>query len=287
MKAEFEKIVNKPTDSFTMRMIRVPKRLNFEIAYHYHPEYELIWTQKSSGKRFIGNNIASYQPGEVVLLGKNLPHCWMTQEPSQQMVVQLRDDFLGQQFIDAPECYSIRTLLAESYRGMQFVGKTRDRVQKKMRKMHEEKSFRRLLMLLDILYDLSQSDEFEYLSTEGCPTTVKRKEFERVQILFNYIHENYQNELVLDEAAKLLNLAKSSFCKFVKRKTKKTFSQLVNEVRLSKATELLVDTDQSITQICYESGFNDPAYFFRQFGKYFGSSPKKFREAHQSGVVVQ
>lgn len=285
MKAEFEKIINRPNHSFTVKMVEVAKRLDFTIAYHYHPEFELIWTQESHGKRYVGNNIADYKPGEVIFMGKNLPHSWMTTEHSVQMVVQMREEFLGQDFISAPECYPIRNLFAESYRGIQYFGKTRERVQRKMKKLYEEQSFGKLLILLEILYDLSQSDEFEYLSTEGCPTSVKRKEFERVHILYNYIHENYQNELMLDKAAKLLNMAKSSFCKFVKRKTKKTFSQLVNEVRLSKATELLVDTDHSITQICYESGFNDPAYFFRQFGKYFGTSPKQFREAYQSVTV--
>lgn len=279
MKAELERISNKPTDSFQVKIVEREQRLDFKAAYHYHPEYELIWTIKGAGRRFIGNHIAEYKKNELIFLGKNIPHCWMTPQASEQMVVQMKEDFLGLDFLNTPECFPLRNMLKESYRGLQFHGKTKKRIQAKMKDLLVEKSFRRLLLLLEILNELAQSDEFEYLSTEDYRSTFNPKEFERIHTLYNYIHENYQGDINIDRAVELSNLTKSAFCKFVKRRTKKTFSQIVNEVRLGKAAELLRETEIPITQICYDVGYNDPSYFFRQFSKIMGVSPKQFRSS--------
>lgn len=283
MKAELERISNKPTNSFLVKSVIKAQRLDFKSAYHYHPEYELIWTIQSRGRRFIGNHIVRYEPDELIFLGKNIPHCWITNEHSEQIVVQMKEDFLGMDFLNTPECLLIKNMLKESYRGLEFFGNTKKRVQQKMKNLYDqtEGSFQRLLLLLDILSDLAESDEFEYLSMEEYRTAYNHKEFERIQIIYDYIHNNYRYDVSVDQAAKLIHLTKSAFCKFIKRKTKKTFSKIVNEVRMGKATELLIETDKPIMQICYEVGFNDPSYFFRQFSKMIGSSPKQFREAYK------
>lgn len=277
MKAELEYISNQPMDSFLVRMVEREERLDFKSVYHYHPEYELIWTIKSHGRRFIGNSIAEYEPDELIFLGKNIPHCWITPNPSEQMVVQMKEDFLGVDFLNTPECFALKNMLQESYRGLQFFGETKRKTQQKMKLLVEKKSFERLLLLLDILNDLAQSIEFKYLSTDNFNIASNRKEINRIQTVYNYIHQNFHKEVSLDEAISLVNLSKSAFCKFIKRKTKKTFSQIVNQVRLQKAMNLLLETDKSIMQICFEVGYNDPSYFFKQFQKETGFSPKGFR----------
>ena len=281
MKAELEKISNKPTDSFLVKTVERERRDDFKSAFHYHPEFELIWTLKSRGKRFIGNSISPYQPGELIFLGKNIPHCWMTNEHSVQMVVQMKEDFLGNEFLAAPECNFLRNMFEESYRGIQFFGATKTSVLQKLKLLQKKESFERLLLLLDILNELGHSKEKDYLSTEGYPNSANRKEFDRIQKIYTYIHDNYQGHVSLDEAAKLVNLTKSSFCKFIKAKTKKTFSTIVNEVRISKAAESLQNSEKTISEICYECGFNDPSYFFKQFAKYLKMSPKVFRDSYQ------
>ena len=283
MKAELEKISNKPINSFLVKVVQREQRSDFKSAYHYHPEYELIWTTQSKGRRFIGNHFAKYEPGELIFLGKNVPHCWLTNEPCEQRVIQMKEDFLGFDFLNTPECLPLRNMFKESYRGLHFYGETKRLVQEKIDLLYAypEGSFKRLMLLLDILSDLADSEEFEYLSMEEFRTAYDHKEFERIQMIYDYIHKNYENEVSIDEAAQLIHLTKSAFCKFIKRKTKKTFSQIVNEVRLGKATELLIETDQSIMQICYDVGFNDPSYFFRQFSKLMRKTPRAFRESYK------
>ena len=281
MKAELERITNRPTNSFLVRMVEREERLDFKSAFHYHPEYELIWTISSSGRRFVGNHIAQYEPGDLLFLGKNIPHCWITPEPSKQMVVQMRDDFLGAEFLDTPECLPLRNMLNESYRGIQFYGKTKSRIHRRMKRLYFEESFNRLMLLLDILNELAHSNEFEYLSTDEYNAAPNPIELERINQVYHYIHENYTRQIAVDEAAQLINLTKSAFCKFIKRKTKKTFTRIVNEVRLGKASELLIETDKPVSQICYEVGFNDPSYFFRVFSEMFNQTPRQFRASYQ------
>ncbi|MFK7949714.1 MAG: AraC family transcriptional regulator [Saprospiraceae bacterium] len=277
MKAELEYISNELMDSFLVKFVERPERLDFKSVYHYHPEYELIWTIKSSGRRFIGNHISEYKPDELVFLGKNIPHCWITPEPSKQMVIQMKEDFLGIDFLNTPECLALKNMLQESYRGLQFFGETKVRTQQKLALLPKKKSFQRLLLLLEILNDLANSTEFEYLSTDTFNTTSNRKEVNRIQTIYNYIHQNYRKQVTLDEAISQVNLSKSAFCKFIKRRTNKTFSQIVNQIRLQKACDLLIETDKPIMEICYAVGYNDPSYFFKVFQKETGFSPKQFR----------
>jgi AraC-like DNA-binding protein len=277
MKAELEYLSNQPMNSFLVRVIEREERLDFKSVYHYHPEYELIWTIKSMGRRFIGSHIAEYEPDELIFLGKNIPHCWITQHPSEQMVVQMKEDFLGIDFLNTPECIALKNMLQESYRGLQFYGAIKKKTQQKMGLLLEKKGFERLLLLLEILNDLAQSTEFEYLSSDNFDTAANRKEINRVQTIYNYIHQNFDKSVSLEEAINLVSLSKSAFCKFIKRKTNKTFSEIVNQIRIAKATKLLLETELPIMQICFEVGYNDPSYFFKQFQKETGFSPKAFR----------
>lgn len=281
MKAELEYISNQPMNSFLVKYVEREYRLDFKSVYHYHPEYELIWTLKGSGRRFIGSDISNYQPDELVFLGKNIPHCWITPHPSKQMVVQMKEDFLGIDFLNTPECINLKHMLENSYRGIQFYGKTKILTQKKMEVLYETSSFKRLLLLLEILNDLAQSDEFEYLSNDTFETASDQREVNRIQTIYNFIHQNYAEPIKLEDAMNLVNLSKSAFCKFIKRKTNKTFSQVVNQIRIQKAIELLIETNKPIMEICYDVGYNDPSYFFKLFQKEMQVSPKQFRLSYE------
>ena len=280
IKAGFEKISNKPIHSFLVRQVEVDKRLDFKAAFHYHPEYELTFTLSSKGRRFIGNHVENYMAGELIFIGKNIPHCWMTQEPSKQIVVQMTEDFLGEGFLHAPEMRAILTLFQDSAYGVQFERKVIKKVSKKLKRLLVTSPFNRLILLLEIFHDLTKHERYHLLSTEFYPTADNAKEFERINILLDYIHKNYQRKLSLDEAARMVNLTKSSLCKFIKKKTKKTFSQIVNEIRFGAATDMLIGTDLPILEICYLSGFNDPSFFFKHFLVLTGMTPKTFRDSY-------
>lgn len=276
MKPEFEKIQNKPLHSFIAKIVKRPKRPTLKEAWHFHPEVEICLTLKSEGKRFVGNNIADYQVGDLVLFGANLPHGFITELPSEQIVIQMQESFLGETFLDKPEIKIIKELFTSAKRGIQFYGKTQQKVKKKALRVLQKDGFNKLLALLDLLNFLANSTDAKYITQDSFQANTKMAELERIQQVYDYVLKNYQEQVSLDEAANLLAMTKTSFCKFLKKHAKKTFSEIVNEIRIAHACELMIQTDKRISTIAYESGYNDVSYFSRTFKKIIQQSPKEF-----------
>ena len=276
MKPEFEKIQNRPLHSFLAKVVKRPKRPTLKEAWHFHPEIEICLTLKSEGKRFVGNNISDYQVGDLVMFGANLPHGFITDLPSEQIVIQMQESFLGETFLEKPEIKKIKELFIRAKRGMQFVGKTNKKVKSKAQRVLKKEGFAKLLSLLDLLHFLANTAEYQYITATSFKPNTKMAELERVQVVYDYILKNYQEQVSLEAASELVSMTKSSFCKFLKKHAKKTFSEIVNEIRISHACELMIQTDKKISTIAYESGYNDVSYFSRTFKKIIQQSPKEF-----------
>ncbi len=280
MKPEFEKIQTEPLHSFTRRTVIRPKRLTLKEAWHFHPEVEICLTVKSEGKRFVGNDISDYQSGDLVMFGGNLPHGYITRKKSEQIVIQMREDFLGKDFLEKPETIPIKELFEKAKRGLLFFGETEKQAKQLIKKVMEAEDFLKVLALLELLNLLAHSDEKEYIVTDGFHPKTGLIELERVQIVYDYILENYQEGVSLAEASRLISMTKSSFCKFLKKHAKKTFSEIVNEIRISHACDLMIKTNKKISTIAFESGYNDTSYFSRTFKKIIKVSPKEFMERY-------
>jgi len=280
MKPEFEKIQNEPLHSFIRKTVIRPKRLTLKEAWHFHPEVEICLTVKSEGKRFVGNNISDYQSGDLVMFGGNLPHGYITRKKSEQIVIQMREDFLGNEFLEKPETIPIKELFNKAKRGLRFFGETEIQAKQLIKKVMEAEDFLKILHLLELLNLLAHSNDKEYIVTEGFHPKTGLIELERVQIVYDYILENYQERVSLEEASRLISMTKSSFCKFLKKHAKKTFSQIVNEIRIAHACDLMIRTNKKISTIAFESGYNDTSYFSRTFKKIIKISPKEFMERY-------
>lgn len=281
MKPEFEKIQNPPLRSFLAKIVKRPKRPTLREAWHFHPELEICLTLKSEGKRFVGNNISDYQPDDLVMFGSNLPHGFITEKSSAQVVIQMERDFLGRDFLDKPETAVIKDLFKRSARGISFTGETRKVAKQKIRQLFKAEGFPQILQLLDLLNYLGNTKEYEYIVNEGFRSDTKMVEYERIRIVYDYILQNYKEGVSLDEAARLINMTKSSFCKFLKKHAKKTFSEIVNEIRIAHACDLMIQTDKKITTVAFECGYNDVSYFSRTFRKIMQTSPKEFLSEHR------
>lgn len=281
MKPEYEKIQNRPLHSFIAKVVKRPKRPTLKEAWHFHPEVEICLTLKSEGKRFVGNDVSDYQVGDVVMFGANLPHGFITEMPSEQIVLQMQEDFLGKEFLEKPETQIIKELFAKTNRGIQFFGKTQEKARKKAQKVLESEGLTQVLTLLNLLNYLASSNEYRYITNKSFQPDTKMFELERIQVVYDYILKNYQETVSLEEAAKLVAMTKSSFCKFLKKHTKKTFSQMVNAIRIDHACNLIIQTDKNISTVAYQSGFNDISYFSRTFKKLMLKSPKSFIEEHR------
>lgn len=284
MKPEYEKIQVQPLHSFLTRIVERPERLLLKEAWHFHPELEICLTEKSEGKRFVGNSIEDYRQGDLIMVGANLPHGFITKHPSRQIVIQMKQDFLGDVFLEKPETKVIQELFFKAKRGLQFGKKVGREANNKIYELFHLSGLPKILKLLELLHLLGSTQDFRFITAENYTINTKVKELKRIQIVYSYILENYKTGVSLEEAAALIPMTKSSFCKFLKKHAKKTFSEIVNEIRISHACELMIQSDMKISTIAYESGFNDISYFNRIFKKIMDAKPNEFMSSKKNYV---
>ena len=254
--------------------------LNSYSQWHYHPELELLFVNGGAGKRQIGSNLSYYTNGTLILVGSNLPHCGFTDSLTgnrSETVVQFKRDFLGSKFLDIPEMEKVQNLFEIAKSGIVFYGETKAILGYKLENLDKKNNFERLIVLLEVLYELSTTDEFRILNADGFTMPTEIKDNDRINVIFNFVKTNFKEEIKLTKIAELSNMTVPSFCRYFKKITNKTFTQFVNEYRLVHASKLLSEQQLSITEVCFESGFNNFSYFNKSFKKFTGKSPSNYR----------
>lgn len=251
----------------------------FETPYHQHNEYELMVIKEGCGTAFVGNTVGEYRRGDVYLHGANLPHWFRKKDPvstSSSMVIQFQNSFLGDRFLELPEMNSIRNLLKNSSKGIYLTGSLRKSIGKKIIQIESKKCFFKLIDLLTILYEISDSDEYHYI----CQSEIENfciHDQGLIHKVFEYSIQNFTRKITLAEVASLTNKSVSAFCHYFKKNTKLTYVGFLTQLRISHACGLLKDSDLPVTEICYESGFQNWANFSAHFKRYIGMSPKAYR----------
>ena len=280
MKPTFESI-NIGNSSFLVRKFQEKR---FAAPYHYHPEFELTLILQGSGNRYVGTNMNDYFSGDLVLLGSNMPHCWKTidsdsEEMSESVVIQFLADFMGKDFFYRPETKNILRLLNKSIHGIQFTGDT-SYCKKRMTELVSEKdALKKLLLLLEILQELASTNHFILLNSQSIYAGLPFAETERINAVFAYIVENFQDKVTLQEAASAANMTPHAFCKYFKKISRKTFIEAVIDYRIDFAVKELINTAKPIEQIGFESGFNDISNFYKTFKERQKTSPLNYRNS--------
>jgi len=255
--------------------------------WHYHPEIELVFVNGGSGKRQIGSHISYYSDGDLVLIGSNLPHCGFTDEQTgnkNEIVIQLPADFLGTDFLNAPELKNIQHLFQKAKRGIAFGKETIKRIAPIIDEMGYRNNFDRLLRMIRILNDLGTSDEYTILNADGFALELQVQDNDRINVVFNYVKDNFQEPIHLDTVSDMVSMTTPSFCRYFKKITNKTFTAFVNDYRLVHASKLLSENNKSITEISYESGFNNFSHFNKSFKAFTGKSASQYRNELKSLV---
>ncbi|NQX78897.1 AraC family transcriptional regulator [Gilvibacter sp.] len=253
-------------------------------AWHFHPEIELVYVDKGSGKRHIGNPVSYYSEGDLVLIGSNVPHFGFTDRltgNSEEVVIQFNEDFLGPEFFEKPEMSQIKKLFKRGKQGIVFYGQTKEEIGKQMSALTAMTPLNKLTGLLNILEQLSLSDEYELLNIDSVIIEAKPQDNNRLELLYDFVNKEYTRHIPLAEAANMVSMTEQAFSRFFKKKTGKTFTQFVNEHRLVHASRLLAEEPMGITDICYDSGFNNFSHFNKLFKKFSGKSPSQYRNEIQ------
>ncbi len=254
--------------------------LNTNGTWHFHPEIELVYVNGGSGKRQIGSHVSYYSDGDLLLIGSNLPHCALTDQLTgniSETVVQMKSDFLGNEILDVPEMKNVKLLFELSKGGLTFNRAVKEKIGEKMEILQYQTDFQRLLSILNILNELGKTKDFQILNAEGFSMTTEVNDNDRINKVFNYVKQNFQEDIPLPRIADLVSMTVPSFCRYFKKITKKTFVQFVNEYRLVHASKLLAEKPLSISEVCMESGFNNFSHFNKSFKAFTGQSPSEYR----------
>lgn len=276
MKPLVQRLQLEQQQSFVARTYRTP---HFEVGWHQHIEYELILFTEGSGMSFIGNHVGEFETGDIYFLGSNLPHTFQKsgKQIASAVVVQFREDFWGSAFTEIPESKKIKKLFELSMQGLKIKGKSKERLKLLIKELEIAKGFKRILLLCECLDLIATKKEYDKVSTQELKT-LNTKDRECIDRIFQFTIDSFKDKISLSQVASIACMSVPAFCTYFKRRTQKTYIDFLNEVRVGYACNQLLETDLSVIDICYHSGYNTMAHFHRQFLKIKGSTPLQYRK---------
>ncbi len=272
---QLEKITFEPGKSFKL----FSPRLRNTFLWHYHPEYELVYVEADAGIRHVGTHITTYTKSDLVFIGSNMPHLnfdYRLRSDYNQIVVQLRVDFMGAAVGITPEFSLINKLFNGAEYGIAFHGETKLKVAEKLKQLNNLNSLDQLLQLITILQLLATSDEKTILNIDLNSKNFILKDKIRMGAIYEYINAEYHNKPNVNVAANKVSLTKPAFCRYFKRQTNITFTQFVNQYRIERAKNLLMQNN-NVSETCYAIGLDSLSYFNKLFKAIVGENPSDFR----------
>ncbi len=264
---------------------------HFLKVWHYHLEMELVYITESTGTRFVGDNISKFEPGDLLLLGDYLPHMWMNDELYYQEREDLRaralvihfDKKIFQQVLGlVPEMNQINQLMQAACRGIAFSHKVKAMVRRQLEEMFDQSPLEQVLSLLKILEVLSTDKDKMAISSSGFTKAFNAPNSRRLDVVYDYILNNFTEQIRLEDVANLANMNSAAFCRYFKKVNKTTFSKYLNEVRIGYSCKLIMEEQYSVSEIAYKSGFNNLSNFNRQFKMVKGLSPTEYLKQYPS-----
>ncbi len=262
----------------------------FDFPLHFHEEFELNFIRNAGGaKRIIGDHVEEITDTELVLVGSNLQHGWFTNKCKgkiiKEITIQFHRDLFDEKFLQRNQMSFIRGLFQRSIRGVLFSNATALAIMPRLKQLTEKHGFDSVLELLSILHDLSTSRNIRTLSDTSFNKETPYYNSRRIEKIMAYVNNNFNQNISLNDAAKIAGMTEVSLSRFFKLRTGKTFVDTLNEVRLGHASRMLIDTTDSINEVAYKCGFNNMSNFNRIFKKKKDSTPKEFRHSYTSTGV--
>ncbi|MDO6736324.1 AraC family transcriptional regulator [Wenyingzhuangia sp. 2_MG-2023] len=269
--------------SFTTKVNDYPYFLKI---WHYHPELELVVILKNEGTCFVGDNIEKFESGDIVLLGKNLPHMWLNEDDffkagvnQSAIAIHFKEDYLGTTFFETPEMEHILALFKKARFGLKFLEVPKKTI-KEIKSMLKLEGYEKTISFLNILNKLARSKQTKSLTNEGFINSFKTTQNQTQDKVLTYIFKNFNRVITLTEVAELAHMNPTAFSRYFKRTNRKTFSRYLAEVRIGYACKLLLENKHNISSICYKSGFNNISNFNRQFKLIMNCSPSTYSNKH-------
>jgi AraC-like DNA-binding protein len=277
MKTLIQKIHIEEHHSFACRRYRTPQ---FETNWHKHTEYELILLTEGQGTALIGDYVGEYKAGDIFFLGSDLPH-WFRKSTNKMIgsaiVVHFTKNCWGEGFLEMPEIKPIRQILESDNNGIQLQQNLQKSIALLIYQLEKASGMNRVLLLLQCLQQMSQSRQYRII-TKSFNTSANTKENPAIEKVFHYSFKNFLEPVTLSGVAEVAGMTIPTFCRFFKRNIKKSYFDFIKELRIGHACKLLRETEYSILDVCYASGYNSWAHFSKQFKEVKEQTPNQYRK---------
>jgi AraC-like DNA-binding protein len=268
---------------------------HFYSYWHYHPQYEIMLIQKSSGAQYIGDSIGRFSEGDVIFLGPNIPHIFKNQseyfnpnskKKAKATVLYISNDFFDSDFFDLTEMQSIKKLLTLSKRGIKIYGPSKKTIANMLVKCVRSDNEDRIINFLSLMNYIAKNSEYEVLASNSFLENTEDKDMDRLNKVFDFLLNNFHNDINLSEVSEVASMSSTAFCRFFKKHTNKTMVTFLNEIRIGHACKLLIENENmNISDICFESGFNNLTNFIIQFKKIKDCPPSHYRQKYHQQKI--
>lgn len=286
-------IDNRPEESYSIRRSLRP---DFKSVWHYHPEIELHYVVKGEGLRFVGDSISPFGPGEIVLLGAGLPHCWRFDNGAydananpgvETIILQFKADCLGPYLNNLPESYQLLSLYGKARRGMVINGPDKTILINLLNEMLTAQGLERIILLLSVLKTLAICRDYNSITlAEQRFFNVDNNDLCRMDQICGYTLKNFRQNIRLKDVAESSNLNETSFCRYFKTVTNRSYTAFLTQIRISQACRALIENRYTIAAISHDCGFNNLSNFYRHFKKITGNTPLEYQYKYLKSYQV-
>jgi len=287
MKAILFKVTEKDDSSFHVQDNETEHQYN---DFHYHPEYQISLIASGTSVASIGNSVDHFEAGDVYVIGPNVPHVFKhdavnredaTSQEARMISIFFRDNSFGNRFFHLPEMAKVKELLHGASRGIKLYPGLSAIIAPIIHQLNEASGGARLVHLLSLLDQMAISSQRRFLASQYYGEPQKADYYHPMSKIFDYISENFDKQISLEEVAGVANLSKYAFCRYFKRITNKSFITYLNEFRTGIACKYLLTDSYSIAQVGFLSGFNNLSNFNRQFKKIMKTTPSRYRDLYK------
>ncbi len=264
--------------------IQIDESPYFYDTLHKHSEVQITLILKSEGTLICGDYIGNFKAGDLFVIGSNQPHVirnndeYYNDDSKGAHAISLFFDknSLGREFFNLPEIDILKQFLLETQRGLKFSKNISEQFQNFIHSIEHKTGLNRIIGMITILQLLAETKEFSFLASINEIKNYDEKEGKRMNQIFQFTLKEFYRDIRLDEVAEIANMTPNAFCRYFKQRTRKTYMNFLSEIRIAHASKLLNNKDLSVSQICYQSGFNNLSNFNRKFKKIKGCSPSSF-----------
>jgi AraC-like DNA-binding protein len=286
MKPLFTNIGKTPQQSLIVVRREVPY---WDTPFHFHPECELVYTTSGTGKRIIGDSVEVFGPGDMVFLGPNIPHVWYSDTghyqkdanlQSKAFVLYFSKDIFGDRFYHLEASQVWKEFFKKAERGLTIHGSHRDKIASLLEKMIDEEGFKKIVYFLEILQQLTEAQDSQPLASISYKNSYDTRDNHKIDEVFLYLNKNFMRDITMPEVAALCHMTPQSFCRFFKNRTKSTFVDFLNDIRISHARKLLIESEeQTIAEIAYLSGYKNLSNFNKLFKIKTKLTPREYKRS--------